>query len=351
MRLPNGYGGIVKLSGKRRKPYAARITIGVKEQDGKFIQQYKYIGYFAKRTEAMQFLADYNKGIVLTDNQQSVSDMPTFADVFNRWWEEQGKIKPRSASQANNYTMAFRHMSALHDRRFATIRGGDLQEMILQYSNKSRSTVGFILVVLHGMYKYAMRYDIVDKDYSRGLEAPYSKDKSIDHKPFTDDEIAVLWAHSGTKDCDIALILIYTGMRCSELLGLKTENINLAERYMVAGIKTEAGKNRIIPIADKIFPLIEKRYRLDSEYFFATPRGGKYDFNRFNMQNWKELMKTVGLNHYTHDCRHTFATLSERAGINDYHRKLIMGHAIKDLTNGTYTHVSPKELLADVNRL
>ena len=27
MRLPNGYGGVVKLSGKRRKPYAARVTI------------------------------------------------------------------------------------------------------------------------------------------------------------------------------------------------------------------------------------------------------------------------------------------------------------------------------------
>lgn len=28
MRLPNGYGGVVKLSGNRRRPYAARITTG-----------------------------------------------------------------------------------------------------------------------------------------------------------------------------------------------------------------------------------------------------------------------------------------------------------------------------------
>lgn len=28
MRLPNGYGGVVKLSGKRRKPYAARVRAG-----------------------------------------------------------------------------------------------------------------------------------------------------------------------------------------------------------------------------------------------------------------------------------------------------------------------------------
>lgn len=47
MRLPNGYGGVVKLSGNRRRPYAARITTGWynNDQTGKRIQKFQIIGY------------------------------------------------------------------------------------------------------------------------------------------------------------------------------------------------------------------------------------------------------------------------------------------------------------------
>ena len=43
MKNPNGYGSVIKLGGKRRKPFGARITIGYNDK-GK--QIFKYIGYF-----------------------------------------------------------------------------------------------------------------------------------------------------------------------------------------------------------------------------------------------------------------------------------------------------------------
>ena len=56
MRLPNGYGSVIKLSGKRRKPYAVRITIGFKlagpADQPHAVQQYKYLEYFEKRADA-----------------------------------------------------------------------------------------------------------------------------------------------------------------------------------------------------------------------------------------------------------------------------------------------------------
>lgn len=53
------------------------------------------------------------------------------------------------------------------------------------------------------------------------------------------------------------LIYLYTGMRWSELFGLKKENIFLNADYMIGGSKTEAGKDRLIPIHREIKPLIE----------------------------------------------------------------------------------------------
>ena len=57
MKNPNGYGSVIKLGGKRRKPFGARITIGYNDK-GK--QIFKYIGYFENRKAAMQALAEYN---------------------------------------------------------------------------------------------------------------------------------------------------------------------------------------------------------------------------------------------------------------------------------------------------
>lgn len=47
MRLPNGYGGVTKLSGRRRKPYLVRKTAGwhYDEEKDKQVQDYIVIGY------------------------------------------------------------------------------------------------------------------------------------------------------------------------------------------------------------------------------------------------------------------------------------------------------------------
>jgi len=62
VRLPNGYGGVTKLSGRRRKPYMVRKTIGwhIDEKTDKKVQDYVVIGYAATKSEALQMLADYN---------------------------------------------------------------------------------------------------------------------------------------------------------------------------------------------------------------------------------------------------------------------------------------------------
>lgn len=47
-------------------------------------------------------------------------------------------------------------------------------------------------------------------------------------------------------------------MRPSELLDVKTADINLCERYLRSGFKTDAGTNRVIPIYKSIHQFIEE---------------------------------------------------------------------------------------------
>ena len=58
MRLPNGYGSVVKMSGNRRRPYAVRKTDGFNE---KGYPIYKIIGYTETKEEGLSLLAKYNE--------------------------------------------------------------------------------------------------------------------------------------------------------------------------------------------------------------------------------------------------------------------------------------------------
>ena len=98
MRLPNGYGGVTKLSGRRRKPYMVRKTIGwhIDEKNDKKVQDYVVIGYAATKSEALQMLADYN------NNPFDVSASKiTFKEVYDRWSAE--KFPTVSESNVKGY--------------------------------------------------------------------------------------------------------------------------------------------------------------------------------------------------------------------------------------------------------
>ena len=87
MKLPNGYGGVVKLSGKRRNPYCARKTMGWEiTEDGKSKQILIPIGYYPTREKALQGLALYN------ENPYDIrTNSITFSEVYEKWSEEHFK--------------------------------------------------------------------------------------------------------------------------------------------------------------------------------------------------------------------------------------------------------------------
>ena len=62
MKLPNGYGSVIKLKGKRRKPWAVRISYLEEQPDGTVKRKRKYLEYFVKQDSALAYLAEYNNG-------------------------------------------------------------------------------------------------------------------------------------------------------------------------------------------------------------------------------------------------------------------------------------------------
>jgi len=353
MKNPNGYGAVVFLGKGRRKPYAVRITTGRKKnKKGEYVQTYKYLEYFEKSKDAHVYLAQINSGQEVKEHE-SIQDMPTFRDVYEKWLDYKMSLKkPPKDDTIRNYGIAFRRFKDLHDRKFVTLKPSDYQPIADTLKEKSSSTSGMARTVLSQMYDYAIKKMIIcEKNYADYVTWEYTESEEPMHIPFSADEIAKLWELKDFKDVDKVLILIYTGLRASEFLSIKTKDIHLEEHYLVAGMKTEAGIDRVVPIHDAILPMIKKYYNPKNKFLFQNTRGNALHYTNFHVNYWTPLMQYLGMEHTMHDTRHTFATLADEAKLNIFYLKLIIGHRIDDLTKDVYTHVSPKLLVEEVNKI
>ncbi len=343
MRMPNGYGGISKLSGNRRNPYCARVTDGWKLVDGKAVQKYKVVGYFATRKEALAALADYNKNPYSLDN-----DM-TWLELYETWSAEY--LENIAPSSTRTVKSAFSYTKQIQNMKVRDIRVSHLEGCMK--AAPSTNTAERMKSLYNLMYRYALKHELVEKDYAALCYSPKRAEPKIKRILFTDDEIVAL-RQTDVTYADTVLVGIYTGLRPSELCDIEVKNVHLEEDYLIGGMKTDAGRNRIVPIHRSIYSLIEARYNealaIGSLYLFPTPNGQYMSYSSYR-NRFATVCKALGTTHTMHDTRHTFITRAKDAGMNEYLLKRIVGHAVSDVTEKVYTHRTIQELVDAVNML
>lgn len=326
MKHPNGYGSIIKLSGNRRRPYLVRVTKGWTD-DGK--QQFQNLGYFANRKDAIAFLADFNKSPFNLDYAKI-----TFQEVFALWSKEAfPKMLPAVAA---NYKSAFKvHCPTLYTIPYRTIRKHDFQT-VLDDCTRSYSTKCSIRNLFTKLDEWCYDRDIISKMYSLNLDCG-EPDQKVERSVFTDQEVRKLIQATGQPFVDDTLVQIYTGFRVSEILDLTSDNIDMERKIITGGGKTAAGRNRIVPIHADILPIIE-----------AHNTGGKLFPHKGNqslyLKHRQDALAQLGIDHTTHDCRHTFRSKLDSAGANKVSIDLLMGHKSKDVGERVYTHKTIEEL-------
>ena len=335
-RNPNGYGSVVKLSGRRRRPFMVRKTVGY---DDRAYPIYDIIGYYATRAEAMMALAEYN-----ADPYDVNLAKLTFKELYERWSETE--LPKLGKSLQGAHKAAFKHCSTLYNIQYKKLRKFHMQNCI-DLCGKSGSTQTHIKNLFTTLDKYAYDQDIINKCYSANLTTTTTEAKA--RVPFTKDEIRTIEAHIGEPLFDETMFMLYTGCRVSEMLKLKSADIDLDNRTLVLGVKTEAGKNRVVPIHKKLVPIIKAH--IGGEYLFDHPRSK-------TARNPETALETKFLsqwgkqfNHDTHDCRHTFRSELDRKGANKVCIDLIMGHKNQDVGERVYTHKTIEELIDTIDLL
>lgn len=336
MKNPNGYGSVVRLSGNRRRPFCARKTTGWNE---KGYPIYKPIGYYVTREEAMIALAEYNRNPYDIDLSKI-----TFKELYEKWSARDfPKMKKTTASC---HRSAFRHTEPLYNTPYKNIKAYQMQE-IIDGCGRGYSTQGSIKNLFGQLDRFALELDIITKCNSNLVSA--APIPPSEKKPFTEDEIKKVWKIADQEWVDSVLFFLYTGFRISEVIGIKAEDVDFEQLTIKGGIKTAAGKNRIVPIHPRIEKYVRARVAEGNKYLFSY-KNKKLSASQY-YSIWSEIMDQLQMHHTPHECRHTFRSRLDSANANKKCIDLLMGHASKDVGERVYTHKTLDELRETINLL
>ena len=332
MRRGNGTGGIFKMPGKRRRPWIAVRTVGI--VDG--VQVRKCVGYFATKAEAEEALI---RDRIMPASQYSKL---TLEDVWEMWIDSRAFTKLTPQTQAG-YKAAYQYMKEYSRDLYSDLRRNHFQAMIdsAQEMGKSWSTMSSIRTICTLLGEYATALDIVPHSYATKLVLP--KKTKAEKRTFTEEEIGILFEHDSDPYVSIILILIGTGMRITELLTLRKTDVDIEQMLIVGGIKTDAGRNRTVPIHPQIQKYIRRWYGQSFQYLIEMDgKPLRSDSVRDRIYKVEDALGIRQLQ--PHECRHTFFTKMDEACSDKLAMALIGGHTDPHFTEMQYVH-------PDINRL
>ena len=297
---------IQKIKGASKRPYVV----------------YSVVGYYSTYDEAVDALHHAHQSL-------------TLQEAYDMWLPSHAKSV--SVNTLNNYGSAFAHLGSIHDAAMSNITYLQLQSIIdhMLSTGLSYSSCKKVRTLISQLFDYAIINCWCTTNYAKFLNLGHNKPVRP-HKPFTTQAINRLWRLPSPIH-DIPLILLYTGMRASELINLKARDVNRKQRTIkITSAKTKSGI-RTIPIHDRIWDIIERR--LNTMYVVQECRTYSSLSREFN-----KAMRAIHSKHTTHDCRHTFATRLDNEGANYNAKRLLLGHASGNVTDGVYTHKSLGQL-------
>ena len=371
-RLPNGFGSITEIKGKNlRNPFWVRVCVGKTEFNRPILKPLKPQAYFLTYNEAYQALVDYNRNPYDLENDILVEQL------YEKWSDSY--LSKCDESYVRTVTSAWAYCSSIYQMRAKDVRARHIKGVMdkgyrIETRGKkkgekifpSANTKARIKSLFNLMFDYALEYEIVTMNYARTFDVSDDiiKEKEgskKNHIPFSENELEILWDNVGkVKYVDWIIIQCYMGWRPQELATLRLDEINLEKWYMQAGMKTESGKQRIVPIHTRIRDLVKQNYdiavSLGSPYLLndkGQPNGSyKLTYDKY-AHRFKKAIEQLNLNpeHRPHDPRNTFITRAKKAGVDEYALKEMAGHKILDITESVYTLRDLEWLRSDIEKI
>ncbi len=302
---------------------------------------------FKRREDALAYCRELK-------NQKPALPNKTLKEIYDLWepW-----YSPRvDPDTFGCYRAAFAYFKSLNDSTIREITAGELQKC-LDDCPKGHRTHQNMKVTAGLLWAYAIDHNYAEKDVTVNLYI--GKGASVQREPLTDLEVEKIRQQIG-KDRYAAYVyaLCYLGYRPGEMLEIKKDQVteHNGTLFITEGKKTEAGRDRIVPVHEKIRPIIEQQLALEgTEYLFPMHiynRKGEFKgykvmtdnyFNKYAFRPLADKLK-IPANKVPYSARHTFSDKLKEADGTDKVKASLIGHSDYRFTQQKYQSTNLDEL-------
>ena len=333
--------------------YEVKITVG-KRMDGTLIRKsfYSPTSKADARKQAEQYKIE--KAVSEQTGQVFVEKSVTFADWAVKWLE----VYKKPNTDTNTYRYTYENTVKKHlvpyfgDFKLENIATIQIQDFFNKKRSYSESMLGKMRLCLNGIFETAMQNNLCYRNPVQGVTYISNRGKA-EKKVYDDAQIAVA-EEKAKEDMPEVVLLLETGLRRGELLGLKWEDIDLCAGVLsvkrsATDIRQEGvrmnppkwGSYREIPLSALAISVLKSMPR-KGEFVFPGISGGAQSPNAWSKRLgifMKKLNRQWGLPELTaHELRHTYGTRLRRRGIDIYTIQKVMGHRDIKVTSEIYVH-------------
>jgi len=299
------------------------------------------------------------------------SDAPELSMTLRQIYEEWEPMYSRriDPSTAAGYKAAYNYYGSLHDRQIRTITAADLQQC-MDDCPRGKRTHQNMKVVAGLLWKYAKDKHIVTQVESENLFT--GRGRSVKREALTDLEVERIHQAIGKhRYAEYIYCLCYLGYRPGEMLELRKDQVieHNGRLFLVEGKKTDAGRDRTVPVHQKIEDIIRDRLMVPGtdlvfpQYVFQRPskRHPVASFTAFKQMSdnyfrenvFKPICGSLDIaeGKVPYAARHTFSNKLKSAAGDDRDKAALMGHSDYTFTQTRYQTTSEDELLAVVDSI
>ena len=314
----NGQGSVYQLANGK---YAAVVTLGYTVDNG-ILRRKTISKQFTKKTEAIQFLPELRKSFSHPKDMK-IHDL-------HEIYEQSHDYDKLSASQKKKLGIAWTRLKEIEFFEIGKLTVDDLEKVINAQTNTYYPAKDMKTVLSH-LYQIAIKKEIVEYNKALYIDLPDVPTPQL--HCWTDEEVALFWEdYKMNPFTAYILIMCYAGLRYGELATQMLENIHLDDNYMVGGIKSDAGRNRDIPISNRIKPVIEKLLNSGK----LKKKLLEMNEDNFYRQYW-EVIHRLNVHEYPpQTCRHFFFSSLIRGSVNPSIVTKIGGHSDYSTTMRNY---------------
>ncbi|MBP3522003.1 MAG: tyrosine-type recombinase/integrase [Clostridia bacterium] len=363
-RRANGEGTIFP----RGKTYSVRITIGWKKTGNGYRPIVAEKGGFKTQREAMEYIP------ILREQATKASPEPvvrhgvdytriTFKELYDKLMDrEKRRIKQ---STINCYKSAYKYFSDIYHLPFCELNTEDWQLCIDDCPHGIRTKENMKALGTK-MYKFAAELRVFGLSTSTDFATMVwlDREEKESRQPFTLDEVTKIKDAVTRKIpfADYVLAMCYTGFRPSEFLALERDAYDPVKNTLRGGAKTEAGKNRIVPVHPLIKAFVAERYMSGKKFLFGDSKGAQLQLNHFRTRMFYPALEAAGIQkapeegdkerpeRTPYSCRHTFATLMKSVPGAAKDKAALMGHTSYEMTLH-YQHEDYESLKSIVEKI